>query len=244
MAQIPFTTNGKCPNCGKKISDYNPNSYLYGSPIKYCKKCKGAYVDTTYHEIAVDGFPKEEMKTSTGLKSALFGLAVFVICGGIFVAEIMFTDGYYRVFPVMAVVGFIAMIAGIVDAIRVKSGAKAGSMEKLRQESIQRLNDVQYAMQLRELGYNVPPQYLPQGYQQPIPQGFIQGAQQGMQQLDPSQPFPQGFAQGAQQGVQQLDQPQPVPQYQQPIPAPQEPVLQAQQPETADVNSDNNNIQQ
>ncbi len=209
MAQIPFT-NGSCPNCGKRISDYGQNKYLYGSPIRYCKKCKGAYVDRNYHEIAVDGFPKTEMKASTGLKSALMGLVITVVSAGIFILEICFSDRYHTIFPILAVMGIVMIIIGIVDSIRVKSGAKADSMEKMRQESIQRLSDQRYAVQLKELGYNVPEQYLPEGYQPPMPQAYPQG-------------FPQGIPQGIQQGMQQFNQqgvPQQASNYQQ----------QAQQP--------------
>lgn len=222
MAQIPFT-NGSCPNCGKKISNYAPNKFLYGSPIRYCKKCKGAYVDPNYHEIAVDGFPKTEMKASTGLKTALVGLVVFLISAGIFICEILFSEYYHTIFPLMAIMGIIMILYGIVDSIRVKSGAKAGSMEKLRQESIQRLSDAQYAMQLKELGYNVPEQYLPQGFAQQMPMQYAQPLNQ------PNMPMPQQY-----------------PQYQQQIPAPQPyggqaaaPQENAQQPDIAQSNSDN-----
>lgn len=206
MAQIPFT-NGSCPNCGKRLSDYNPNTYLYGSPIRYCKKCKGAYVDRNYHEIAIDGFPKEEMKASTGLKTALFGLIVSVVSAGIFLCEIIFSEYYHTIFPILAIVGIVMIILGIVDSIRVKSGSKAGSMEKLRQESIQRLQNVQYAMQLAELGYNVPRQYLPEGYVRPAPQPIM-----------PNMPMPQ-----YQQSFNQpnMPMPQPNPQSPQPAPTPQ-----------------------
>lgn len=206
MAQIPFT-NGSCPNCGKKLSNYNPNSYLYGSPIRYCKKCKGAYVDRNYHEIAVDGFPKEEMKASAGLKTALIGLIVSVVAAGIFLCEIMFSEYYHTIFPILAVVGIVMIVMGIVDSIRVKSGAKAGSMEKLRQESIGRLQNPQYAMQLAELGYNVPQQYLPEGYVSPASQPVM-----------PNMPMPQ-----YQQPYNQpnMPMPQPNPQFPQSAPAPQ-----------------------
>lgn len=206
MAQIPFT-NGSCPNCGKKLSNYNPNSYLYGSPIRYCKKCKGAYVDRNYHEIAVDGFPKEEMKASAGLKTALIGLIVSVVAAGIFLCEIMFSEYYHTIFPILAVMGIVMIVMGIVDSIRVKSGAKAGSMEKLRQESIGRLQNPQYAMQLAELGYNVPQQYLPEGYVSPASQPVM-----------PNMPMPQ-----YQQPYNQpnMPMPQPNPQFPQSAPAPQ-----------------------
>ncbi len=176
MAQIPVTNGTVCPNCGKRLSDSNQNKYLYGSPIRFCKKCKGAYVDKCYHEIAVDGFPPSEMSAKTGLKSALVGLIMSVTCAGIFITENTYSNGYHIIFPVLAVAGIGMIIVGIIDSIRVKTGSKAKSLEKHRQESIQRLRDPNYAIQLKELGYNVPEEFLPQGYGMPMQQD-IQGQQ-------------------------------------------------------------------
>lgn len=170
MAQIPVTNGSCCPNCGKRFFDNNSNKYLYGSPIRFCKKCKGAYVDKSYHEIAVEGFPPSEMSAKTGLKSALVGLIMSVTCAGIFITELTYSSRYHAIFPIMAVMGIVMIIIGIVDSIRVKTGSKAKSMEKLRQESIQRLRDPNYALQLKELGYNVPEDFLPQGFEQQMPQ--------------------------------------------------------------------------
>ncbi len=168
MAYIPDTNGINCPNCGKRLSDNsaNKNKYLYGSPIRYCKKCKGAYVDRNYHEIAVDGFPPSEVNAKTGLKTALIGVIMSVTCGGIFITEIMYSDHYYTVFPTMAILGIVFAVIGIIDSIRVKTGLKSKSLEKLRQESVQRLSDPNYAVQLKELGYNVPAEFLPQEYVQ------------------------------------------------------------------------------
>lgn len=170
MSQIPVTNGSCCPNCGKKFFNRNSNSFYYGSPIRFCQKCKGAYVDKSYHEIAVEGFPPTEVNVKTGLKTALVGLIMTVVCAGIFITEIKYSSRYHRVFPVMAVMGIVLVIVGIIDSIRVKTGSKAKAMEKLRQESIQRMKDPNYALQLKELGYNVPEEFLPQGYEQQMPQ--------------------------------------------------------------------------
>lgn len=176
MAQIPVTNGTVCPNCGKRLSDSNQNKYLYGSPIRFCKKCKGAYVDKCYHEIAVDGFPPSEMSAKTGLKSALVGLIMTVTCAGIFITEITYSNRYHTIFPVLAIAGIGMIVVGIIDSIRVKTGSKAKSLEKHRQESIQRLRDPNYAMQLKELGYNVPEEFLPQGFGVPVQQ-YMQNQQ-------------------------------------------------------------------
>ncbi|MDE6725471.1 MAG: hypothetical protein K2J79_07690 [Ruminiclostridium sp.] len=210
MAQIPVTNGTTCPNCGKRLSDSNQNKYLYGSPIRFCKKCKGAYVDKCYHEIAVDGFPPSEMSAKTGLKSALVGLIMSVASGGIFITEIMYSSRYHTIFPILVIAGIGMIIVGVIDSIRVKTGSKAKSLEKHRQESIQRLRDPNYAIQLKELGYNVPEEFLPQGYGAPVQQDMpnIQNQQfyqQGPQPFQPNgvqwQPYQQG-QQGQQNEVQ------------------------------------------
>ncbi|HBH95850.1 MAG TPA: hypothetical protein DDX91_08850 [Ruminococcaceae bacterium] len=166
MAHIPDTDGIRCPNCGKRIPQSDQKQYLYGSPIKFCKKCRGAYVDRSYHEIAIDGFPPSEMNAKTGLKSALVGIIMFVTCAGIFITEIIYSGRYHRIFPVLAVMGIVLVFIGIIDSIRVKTGSKAKSLEKKRQESVQRLRDPNYAVQLKELGYNVPDEFLPVEYLQ------------------------------------------------------------------------------
>lgn len=165
MAQIPVTNGTCCPNCGKKFFNRNANAYYYGSPIKFCKKCSGAYIDPNYHEIAVEGFPPSEVNVKTGLKIALVGLITAVVCGGVFIFELTYSFRYHRVFPVMAVMGIVFIVIGIIDSVRVKTGSKSKAMEKLRQESIQRLRDTNYALRLKESGYNVPEEFLPQGYE-------------------------------------------------------------------------------
>lgn len=220
MAQIPVTNGTVCPNCGKRLSDSNQNKYLYGSPIRFCKKCKGAYIDKCYHEIAVDGFPPSEMSAKTGLKSALVGLIMAVASGGIAITEIIYSNRIHTIFPILVIAGIGMIIVGIIDSIRVKTGSKAKSLERYRQESIQRLRDPNYAMQLKELGYNVPEEFLPQGYGVPVqqdmqgqqfyqqgPQAFPQngGVQwQPYQQGQQFQPYQQNDGQG--QTVQQDQQ--------------------------------------
>ena len=194
MAQIPVTNGTVCPNCGKRLpsSDSNQNKYLYGSPIRFCKKCKGAYVDKCYHEIAVDGFPPSEVSAKTGLKSALVGLIMSVASGGIFITEIMYSSRYHTIFPILVIAGIGMIIVGIIDSIRVKTGSKAKSLEKHRQESIQRLRDPNYAIQLKELGYNVPEEFLPQVYGVGAMQGVPNMPNMpDMQNQQGPQPFPQ-----------------------------------------------------
>lgn len=137
------------------------NRYQYGTPIKTCKKCGGVYLDPNFHEIAIDGFPPDEFSIKKGVKSALLGAGIFLICAIIFVCELLFSDRIHIYPPILAVMGIIIIITSIVDIIKIKSGAKTGEMEKLRYESVLRLKNPLYAQQLRDIGYNVPAEYLP-----------------------------------------------------------------------------------
>ncbi|MBD5115484.1 MAG: hypothetical protein HDT46_09865 [Ruminococcaceae bacterium] len=153
-------TNGACPHCNKKISDYAADKYKYGSPIRICKKCNGAYLDASYHEVAVDGFPPDELSMKRGVKSALIGGAIFLGCALIFVLELFFSTKIHIYPPILAILGIIVVISSIVDVIKVKSGAKAKELEVLRFQSIERLRNPDYARQLAELGYHVPEEFL------------------------------------------------------------------------------------
>ncbi|MCM1055780.1 MAG: zf-TFIIB domain-containing protein [Bacteroides sp.] len=153
-------TSGTCPHCRKKISDYAANKYRYGSPIRVCPKCGGAYLDTTFHEVVTDGFPPDELSMKKGVKSALIGAAIFVVCAAIFVLELFFSDRIHIYPPILAVMGIVTIVVSIVDIIKVKSGAKAKELEIFRLQSVERLRSPAYARQLAELGYNVPKEFL------------------------------------------------------------------------------------
>jgi len=60
----------------------------------------------------------------------------------------------------LAVVGLIFVIKSIADIILIKTGLKAKKLERLKNESEDRLRDRSYAETLRQLGYNVPDKYL------------------------------------------------------------------------------------
>lgn len=155
-------TKGFCPHCNKKISGYVDNKYMYGSPVKTCKKCNGVYLDPNYHEIAIDGFPSGELSIKRGIKSALMGAGIFLVCAIIFVCELLFSERVHIYPPILAIGGIFIIITSIVDIIKIKSGAKTNEMERLRAESILRLKNPLYAQQLRDIGYNVPAEFLPQ----------------------------------------------------------------------------------
>lgn len=151
---------GTCPQCGGKIPSYAANKRLYGSPIRICKKCGSRYIDSRYHEIALEGIQAYDLSAKPSLTFALTGLIVSGISAGIFYFEWNYQNYYHTLFPRVIPAGVIMILWGIVDAIRAKLGLKAKKMEKLRKESIERLSDKNYAHDLVAWGFYVPEEYL------------------------------------------------------------------------------------
>lgn len=159
MAKI-LETDGSCPHCKKRFSSYNASSSDFGSPIRKCRYCQKEYLDRRYHEIAVEGWNESSLNPMNSLKVAGIGLAGVLIAGGL-TAYTIYTKGYYMMKGALAgILAFVIMIVGIVDFIRVKTGAKQRSIDKKKVESEERLKNREYAMLLAENGYNVPEKYL------------------------------------------------------------------------------------
>lgn len=159
MAQI-LPTSGKCPYCEKAISGYSSAARDYGTPIRTCRNCNQQYLDSRFIELAVEEPAPRDLSASTGLKVALFGAAGLIISVGFTLFTLFSRGEYYPKMILVSVMSVILIIYGIVDAIRVKTGAKMKSLDRKRDESEQRLMDKAYAHQLRELGYDVPEKYL------------------------------------------------------------------------------------
>ncbi|MDE5754105.1 MAG: hypothetical protein K2H89_06150 [Oscillospiraceae bacterium] len=153
----------KCAGCGKKLLTYDNTSFRqYKSPVKQCKKCGTYYLDPRCHEIAVEGVPDAEFSVGSYIVLIVFGGLVGY--RGIYLSsrtQLHTPEGAQWVLPTMFVLmGIVFILGGIVELIRIKTGAKARKYEKLREESEQRLQNRSYAYQLRDLGYPVPEEYL------------------------------------------------------------------------------------
>ncbi len=149
-----------CPKCGKIDGEYNANEYRYGSPIRICKKCGNKFVNSFYHEIAVDGAAPGAFDVMQKVKAMLITLVLFLVCLIIHTAEILYRDRYHIMFPIMAVICLIFFLFCIGDIISIKSGLKKKRTDKKYAESVERLRDPAYARELADLGYNVPREFL------------------------------------------------------------------------------------
>ena len=158
MAIIP-EQNGKCPHCGADIEGTYKNIYIYGSPIRICKKCKKQYLNRHYHEIAIDGIRPDDLSTKGNGKMILLSLVASIALIALNIA----TYSMGRIFKALALAAFIAVVLFfglIIETLKVKSGKKAKEFEKKRQESCRRLQNREYALLLSQLGYQVPAEYL------------------------------------------------------------------------------------
>ncbi len=150
---------GNCPYCGAKILFYYDNEWRYGSPVRNCKKCGKKYVDERYHEIVVEGI-------EPGALSIKYNGVKILIMFGIFLVS--FLVYYYQVshgknglsFCVLMAVALLGILIFLADSIRILAGAKGKKLEKLRKESVKRLQNWSYAKELESLGYPVPEEYL------------------------------------------------------------------------------------
>ncbi|MBD5541560.1 MAG: hypothetical protein HDR00_10305 [Lachnospiraceae bacterium] len=151
---------GHCPHCGAKIPSYQEKTWIYGSPLRTCRKCKNRYIDIRFHEIALEGVRPCDVSAGPPLSMALMGFIVAAISTGLLYYEFHYSDSYHIILLFLAPVGVGMIFCGIVDAIRAKLGLKAKKMEKLRKESVERLSDKNYAHELAARGFYIPEEYL------------------------------------------------------------------------------------
>lgn len=153
----------RCASCGKRLLTYDNTSFRqYKSPVKQCKKCGAYYLDPRCHEIAIEGVPDAEFSVGSYIVLLIFGgLGLY---RGMYLSDrhqLNTPESAQWVLPTMLVLmGIVLILGGIVEIIRIKTGAKARKYEKLRIESEERLQNRSYAYQLRDLGYPVPERYL------------------------------------------------------------------------------------
>ncbi|MCR5541618.1 MAG: hypothetical protein K6F71_12495 [Ruminococcus sp.] len=158
-------SENKCPHCGKMNRDFFCNTWMYGSPIRVCKKCGGKYMDRRYREPAVQGF--DPRTTDPDLYKN-----VGLICAALFILVLVwyrFTTrnlGYYSNYQVAMLIMFpIAAVGCLIQYFRIKSGKMQKENEKYLAESEERLKDKQYVADLIANGYKVLEKYIDNGGQ-------------------------------------------------------------------------------
>ena len=153
-------TNGTCPYCGENVKDYKENSWEYGSPIRKCEKCGNKYINKCYHEIAVEGIEPDAMNAKQSVIFMLMGVATMIVSALATFETVHFWGFYYVKVVCIGFIGLIVAVGMIIDILRIKTGAKAHKFDSLCAESVQRLQNAEYARELASIGYDVPEQYL------------------------------------------------------------------------------------
>lgn len=154
----------KCPHCNHAYTVFEPKREgHYGSPLLTCEKCGKHFVDKDYREIAVDGIRDVDKK-----KIAPGSIVLFLFWLLFFFAEVMlFLNGQSIIFDNKR--SFAELIIVLLIALfllyQIISNYKAYNirqeiLEKERLASESRLQNYQYALFLKQLGYSVPKKYL------------------------------------------------------------------------------------
>lgn len=151
-------TTKKCPYCNHTYSFMQPKSYSYGSPLQVCRRCGKYYVDKDFKEIAISGIRKIDTMRITP-----FSIIASLLFTPLFVSSI-----YMQFYQPDNMSLFALITFGAFDIFAFYSIYNDCSSFKERQKylideqhrSIARLKNPSYALTLKNLGYDVPKQYL------------------------------------------------------------------------------------
>ena len=153
-----------CRNCGRKVDTFAVGNYRYGSPVRTCPECKTEYVNPAVHEIEVDGIAPDAFNMRLIFAGLFMGVAFFVIGAVIHYFEVT-TQNYYHLVPIaIMIISAIVVFYALGNILFIKTGIKDRWTESKRSQSAERMSNPDYALKLKEFGYNVPEKYLPQEY--------------------------------------------------------------------------------
>lgn len=140
----------RCPHCNKYLGRRAKVEYRIGSPFLVCPYCEKEYVDSDYHEIAIEDY---RPKSSIGDMAKL--LLVCIVCA------IAVSGWSLALFGWLCLAVLIVAIATLVEIIKQVSGIAQRKYEKQLEESKARMRNPAYALKLRAAGFNIPPEYDP-----------------------------------------------------------------------------------
>ena len=150
---------GTCPKCGEKTREQS-NTWAYGSPIRFCPRCKQEYLDKRWREVAIDGFDPRGTSPAYYLKCFVGCLVGLILSYGWYYYTTHYR-GYYNTMNiaiiVVAAIGTIGCL-GLAIYIGLGFGKKADA--KYMEESKRRLRDADYVRKLQSYGYVIPAEYL------------------------------------------------------------------------------------
>ena len=148
----------KCPSCGKKQFEYEMRIRKYGNMVGRCKSCGAQYLDPRKTELAITGIPEDEYQILPyGL---LVALGVFFVWRGLHLFtrfQLGVPSQVQWLMPsVILILGVVLIVGGIYEILLIKTGGKVKKMQRLYEESRQRLCNPEYVQTLRQLGVELP----------------------------------------------------------------------------------------
>lgn len=145
----------QCNSCGKKLFSYEANQRIYKSPLCTCKHCGTSYIDPRCQELAVTGIPEQELKPVRSIIFCFLGLVIgwrgYYLFG---MRTLGLPENMQWLLPTaLSLLGGAMLVAGLIDLIRILTGAKKKKLEKMLEESKLRMQDEAYVAKLKQLGY-------------------------------------------------------------------------------------------
>lgn len=134
----------RCPHCNTFIRQTTDGTYEWGSPLRQCRKCNRRYIDSHYHEVAIEGFSNTD-----NIRSSWWMLMIPIVFSVIL--SIAFPVGFLLTFGLVAL-----MVCGLNSQFKKNKE----DMEEEMKRSKERLSNYNYALLLKDAGYNVPDEYL------------------------------------------------------------------------------------
>ncbi|MCR5418257.1 MAG: hypothetical protein K6E84_05015 [Lachnospiraceae bacterium] len=130
----------------------------YGPLTEDCKSCGKTYIDPRRVELSLTGIPADEYKMSPYVFILVIG--AFLIWRGWYMLgmyQLGVPGPMQKFLPVVFIIlGIVAILASIYEIIMIKTGGKAKKMQKLMEESRQRMKNHAYVEKLKDLGIEVP----------------------------------------------------------------------------------------
>lgn len=156
-----------CPNCKHIVRTTQFHNHTYGSPLRICQHCGSQYIDRDFEELALRPYKKWSYVKLiiVAFTRALIISALVIVCVLLVLSQLLHLDIDNAPFDYVVYVIFaVCLIICMVYTFRSKKAYDhALYLEWL--DSERRLKNVDYAIQLDQIGYDVPPQYLPIGYE-------------------------------------------------------------------------------
>ena len=150
---------GNCGKCGEKTREPS-NAFAYGSPIRFCPKCKQEYLDRRWREVAVQGFDPKSTSVAYYAKAFLILFAITALSGGWLYYTMHFKGYYYTMVVAIVIVCAIASVASLGLMAWIALGFAAKSNAKYLAESERRMRNPEYVKKLQACGYVIPAKYL------------------------------------------------------------------------------------